>query len=200
MNCGKRAEACLFRNPDSNQKRTVNPHLVLVLILVRPSRKLRPHPHPALLVMPSSPKFDHERLEVYQLELQFVAWSSAFLDELQDSGVRRLREIMDNLDRASLSVLFNTAEGNGRRRGQQRARFFDDARGSGMECAACLDASVARNACAADRIREGKILLHRIVSILTKLVEKFDIERDIRTQEVNDGNRGRRTSTRTRTN
>jgi hypothetical protein len=32
--------------------------------------------------------------------------------------------------------------GDGRDR--QRAKFFDDARGSAIECAACLDASVAK--------------------------------------------------------
>jgi four helix bundle protein len=52
------------------------------------------------------------------------------------------RELIEQLDRASLSVLLNTAEGNGKRQGQ-RAKFFDDARGSAFECAACLDASVA---------------------------------------------------------
>ena len=41
-------------------------------------------------------------------------------------------------------MLLNTAEGNGRRQGRQRAKFFDDARGSAIECAACLDASVAK--------------------------------------------------------
>jgi four helix bundle protein len=41
----------------------------------------------------------------------------------------RRGELIDQLDRASMSVLFNTAEGNGKRQGRQRAKFFDDARG-----------------------------------------------------------------------
>lgn len=69
--------------------------------------------------------------------------------------------------------LLNTAEGNGRRALKQRARFSDDARGSAMESAACLDALAAKRACGKDRIAEGKDILLSIVSMLTKLVERF---------------------------
>ncbi len=119
-------------------------------------------------------QFDHEKLEVYKLELQFVAWSTDLLTEVRDQKIPNLRETCDQLDRAALSALLNTAEGNGRRASQQRARFLDDARGSATECAACLDALVAKRACAGERIIEGKDLLVRVVSILTKLVERFD--------------------------
>ena len=79
-----------------------------------------------------------------------------------------------NSDRASVSILLNTAEANGRRRGQQRAKYFDEARGSALECAACLDAAVAKKFVAKDRIDGGKQLLVGIVSMLVKLVEYFD--------------------------
>jgi four helix bundle protein len=119
--------------------------------------------------------FDHEKLDVYQLELKFLAWATEFLVELADkpSPVNK-RELSDQLDRASLSALLNTAEGNGRRQGKQRAKFFDDARGSAFECAACLDASVAKKLSNSERIRSGKDLLERIVAMLSKLVERFD--------------------------
>ena len=42
------------------------------------------------------------------------------------------------------------------RQGQQRAKFFDDARGSAFEWAACLDASVAKGFVSIDRVRTGK--------------------------------------------
>jgi four helix bundle protein len=84
------------------------------------------------------------------------------------------------LDRASLSVLFNTAEGNGKRQRPTRAKFFDDARGSATECAACLDALVAKGACLEERAREGKEMLLRIVSMLTKLVFKFEDQNALR--------------------
>ena len=124
--------------------------------------------------MIATPQFDHEKLEVYQLELQFVAWAADLFDELRECKGRRIAETLDQLDRASLSVLLNTAEGNGRRSSQQRVKFFDDARGSTTECAACLDALVAKRATNGARVLDGKTLLVRVVSILTKLIERFE--------------------------
>src|SRR6476620_10249304 len=70
--------------------------------------------------------------------------------------------------------LLNTAEGNGKWQGRQRAKFFEDARGSAAECAACLDVLVAKRILAAERIDEGKAMLLRIVSMLSKRGEGFD--------------------------
>jgi four helix bundle protein len=118
--------------------------------------------------------FDHEKLDVYRLELQFIAWVALLIEEASKITSGRTGEIFDQLDRASLSSLLNTAEGNGKRQRQVRAKFFDDARGSATECAACLDALVAKKLVSIDRIIEGKRVLVRIVSILCKLVERFD--------------------------
>ena len=85
-------------------------------------------------------------------------------------------ELLDQLDRASLSALLNTTEGNGKRPGRQRAKAFDDARGSAIECAACLDASVAKRIVSEDRVRQGKEMLARIVAMLTRLVDRFDTD------------------------
>src|ERR1700747_813580 len=131
--------------------------------------------------------FDHEKLDVYQLELKFLGWATEFLVEIADvrSPVNKC-ELSDHLDRASLSALLNTAEGNGRRQGKQRAKFFDDARGSAFECAACLDASVAKAFTSLDRIQAGKEMLVRIVAMLTKLLMRFDPEqyRSTRAQQA----------------
>jgi hypothetical protein len=70
--------------------------------------------------------------------------------------------------------LLNTAEGNAKRQGLQRARYFDDGRGSAWECAARWDASVAKRINKSDRTRPGKELLARIVAMWTRLVERFD--------------------------
>ena len=59
------------------------------------------------------PIFDHEKLDVYGLQLQFVAWTADFLFEASQSPVPHRRELLDQLDRACLSILLNTAEGNG---------------------------------------------------------------------------------------
>jgi four helix bundle protein len=124
--------------------------------------------------MPAHRQSDHERLQVYQIELQFIGWLTDLFEELQTTKRPKLAETIDQLDRASLSVLLNTAEGNGRRASRQRAKFFDDARGSATECAACLDALVAKKVCSAERMGEGKDMLIGVVAILTKLIERFE--------------------------
>ena len=118
-------------------------------------------------------RFDHEKLDVYQLELKFIAWVTPLIEEVKASAGAKVRETCNHLDRASLSALFNTAEGNGKRQSKLRARFFDDARGSAAECASCLDALVAKEVCSEERIDEGKELLQRIVAMLTKLISRF---------------------------
>jgi four helix bundle protein len=125
-------------------------------------------------ILPASTLFDHEKLDVYQLELQFIAWTTELLDEVSRFAEGRTAEVCDQLDRASLSVLLNTAEGNGKRQRQVRAKFFDDARGSATECAGCLDALVAKRVATPDRILGGKKLLVRIVSMLCALIARFD--------------------------
>jgi four helix bundle protein len=133
--------------------------------------------------------FDHERLDVYQLELQFIAWVTDLLEEVSGKATGRLAEACDQLDRASLSSLLNTAEGNGKRQRQGRAKFFDDARGSATECAACLDALVAKRCVGEERVLEGKKLLVRIVSILCALVDRFDMHVQLR-DEATDSDLG----------
>jgi len=131
------------------------------------------------LTKPFAVKFDHEKLDVYRYELEFIEWVTPLLDEAATSAKGRTREVCDQLDRASLSTLLNTAEGNGKRQRQIRAKFFDDARGSATECAACLDALVAKRIVSAERIVAGKDLLLKIVSMLSGLVNRFDGSGDV---------------------
>jgi four helix bundle protein len=131
------------------------------------------------LTKPSAAKFDHEKLDVYRYELEFIGWVTPLLEEAAVSAKGRTREVCDQLDRASLSALLNTAEGNGKRQRQIRAKFFDDARGSATECAACLDALVAKRIVTPERIAAGKDLLLKIVSMLSGLVNRFDGSSDV---------------------
>lgn len=136
--------------------------------------------------MKEGPIFDHEKLDVYQVELLFIAWVAVLLTEVRHAALGFHREVCDQLDRASLSSLLNTAEGNGKRQGRQRAKFFDDARGSAVECAACLDALAAKGLATTERFAEGKALLLRVVGMLTKLVDRFDAYRAREGEEVDD--------------
>lgn len=127
--------------------------------------------------------FDHERLEVYKLQLEFIEWVTHLLEEMEQQRSRKTREVCRHLDEGSVSVLLNIAEGNGKRQRQVRAKFFDDARGSATECAACLDALVAKQVCTTNRVQAGKGMLERVVSMLTKLVARFETDDPGTTQE-----------------
>jgi four helix bundle protein len=122
-------------------------------------------------------------LDVYRLALQFLAWATDLIVSYKGDTSIRIGPVCDHLDRASLSILLNIAEGNGKRQMKTRAKFFDDARGSATECAACLDALVAKTVCRPDQVTAGKALLIRIVSMLCKLVERYDTEGEIRDGE-----------------
>ncbi|MGP8237801.1 MAG: four helix bundle protein [Limisphaerales bacterium] len=110
--------------------------------------------------------FDHEKLEVYQESLAFVAWLEPLLQKLPKSIAVR-----DQLDRASTSIVLNLAEGNGKYTSPDRCRFFDISRGSALECAAALDVLVSQNRCEAALIVSGKERLRGIVSMLVGLIK-----------------------------
>ena len=109
--------------------------------------------------------FDHEKLDVYRISLEFVAWSYNICSTLNGMN----RHARDQLLRASQSIPLNIAEGNGRRIGPDRKRFFTIARGSAFECAAIIDVLYVSNAIKEKEAIFAKKLLHRIVSMLTRL-------------------------------
>jgi len=110
--------------------------------------------------------FDHEKLEVYQESLAFVAWLEPLLQKLPKSIA-----VSDQLDRASTSIVLNLAEGNGKYTGADRCRFFDNSRGSALECAAALDVLVAKGRCDVALVDSGKDRLRGIVSMLVGLIK-----------------------------
>lgn len=116
-------------------------------------------------------QFDHEKLRAYQDALQFVAWVSPFVEELPGKLAAK-----DQLDRASTSIVLNIAEGNGKRSHPDRCRYFDIARGSVVECAACLDVLVVKNRLTVGDAAVGKEKLLGIVSMVAGLIARFSGE------------------------
>jgi four helix bundle protein len=115
-------------------------------------------------------RFDHEKLDVYQDAIGFVSWIDELLEEIPKSLA-----VCNQLDRASTSIPLNIAEGNGKYTEADRCRFFDIARGSALECAACLDVLVAKNRI--DSAESGKAILVRIVSMLVGLIRSNSASR-----------------------
>jgi four helix bundle protein len=114
--------------------------------------------------------FDHEKLTVYQEAVRFVAWADEILETLP-KGLA----VHSQLDRASTSIPLNIAEGNGKYTAPDRCRFFDIARGSALECAACLDLLVAKKRL--EQAEPGKQILVRIVSMLVGLIRSTSPDR-----------------------
>lgn len=119
-------------------------------------------------------RFDHEKLNVYQVSIKFVSWSSELLLDLPKSLA-----VHNQLDRAATSIPLNIAEGNGKFTSADRCRFFDIARGSAFECAACLDVLVAKKVIDEPLVAEGKEMLAEIVSMLVGLIRANSPERTI---------------------
>lgn len=110
-------------------------------------------------------QFDHEKLSVYQSAIKFVAWTSDLLDNVPTSLA-----VHNQLDRASTSIPLNIVEGDGKHTAADRCRYFDNSRGSALECAACLDMLLARGRITVSVADEGKSVLIDIVSMLVGLI------------------------------
>ncbi len=113
--------------------------------------------------------FDHEKLDVYRLSIEFVAWSYRLCGGLKGFD----RHARDQLLRASQSIPLNIAEGNGKFPSAERGRFLRIALGSALECAATLDLLLACEAIEPETALSGKNILVRIVSMLTRMMMKF---------------------------
>ena len=107
---------------------------------------------------PSLHRFDAYRL-AYQFRRLVVAWLPL-----------RRSELSDQLDRASISVPLNVAEGAGRSTPRERARHYTIARGSAVECLACLDLLELEQA--APSTAEARVVILRLLKVLTALIRR----------------------------
>jgi four helix bundle protein len=122
--------------------------------------------------------FDHEKLDVYREAIAFCAWTGELLNSISAKAAAK-----DQLDRASTSIPLNIAEGNGKFSTKDRARFLEIARGSALECAACLDLMVARKLAALEQIENAKENLERIVQMLMGMLRRFSERGDFLREE-----------------
>ena len=112
--------------------------------------------HTVPVVTPSLHRFD-----AYRLSLEFrqlvVRWLPL-----------RRAELSDQLDRASISISLNIAEGAGRALPRERARHYTIARGSSYECLAIIDLLAIESI--VPNISEARVLIDRLCAILTRLM------------------------------
>ena len=118
----------------------------------------------------TEPIFDHDRLKVYRLSIEYVASSFAIAKKLNGCH----RHARDQWLRAAQSIPLNIAEGNGKRSLKDRSRFLDIGRGSALECVTIQDILAATDGLDDDHHAELKRMLHRVVSMLTRLIARSD--------------------------
>ena len=81
-------------------------------------------------------KFAFENLKVYQAAIDFNTHINKILDSKPSAISWSMK---DQLQRASLSIPLNIAEGNGRWHKAEKRQFFWIARGSTFECVAIIE-------------------------------------------------------------
>jgi four helix bundle protein len=115
----------------------------------------------------TSMQLNHERLDVYQVSLDFAAWAYELAKPLKSID----RHSRDQLLRASQSITLNVAEGCGKLPSAERRRFLQFAGGSARECGAILDILVRCRVITQADGKQGKELLVRIVAMLTRMMD-----------------------------
>jgi four helix bundle protein len=126
--------------------------------------------------------FDHQKLNVYQVALEFNYWVGGLLASVEAKAAAK-----DQLDRAATSIPLNLAEGNGKFSRRDRARFFDIARGSALEAAASLDVLVSRKVITQAQVVPAKEQLVQIVNMLMGLLKGLGYSFESGTAVVRDG-------------
>jgi four helix bundle protein len=115
-------------------------------------------------------QLDHERLDVYDVALEFLVLADGIIE-----GMPRGRgHLADQFTRASLSIVLNLAEGAGKHGRLDKRRYYLTARGSATESAALLDVCVRLKLLDEAGYRTAKAMLVRIVAMLVKLAQSCE--------------------------
>jgi four helix bundle protein len=125
-----------------------------------------PVPEPHADTHTVAPALDCERLDCYRIAVEFQVLAAGI------GRKPRLGSLRDQLDRASVSIVLNIAEGAGRTTGPDKAHFFAIARGSATESAAVMDLLLARGFVGPAEYRRCRALLVRIVQMTTGLMSR----------------------------
>lgn len=110
-----------------------------------------------------APTASLHRFDAYRLALAFRAQVVRWLP-------LKRAELSDQLDRASLSIALNIAEGAGRTGPRDQARHYAIARGSAFECLAVLD--LLDLEAAPPKGRDARATLVRLTAVLSALTRR----------------------------
>jgi four helix bundle protein len=107
-----------------------------------------------------------ENLEVYQKAVAFAEE----IGNLTKSFTKGNYYLVDQLNRAALSIATNIAEGNGRYHKADRINFFRIARGSAFECVPILEICSRKGLVHTDKSAALKSELEEICKMLSGLM------------------------------
>jgi four helix bundle protein len=120
------------------------------------------HPKTPPPASEAEPTLDAEKLTVYQVALDLQVLAASLVPPQH-------RVLHDQLERVSLSVVLNIAEGAGRRSRKDKRRLYTIARGSACETAAAVDVLRHRRLAPEGACGAARSLALRVVQMLTKL-------------------------------
>ena len=113
------------------------------------------------------PQFDHEKLDVYRVAIEFVM----LVDEIVEHFPRGRAYLVDQLQRAAASIPLNIAEGAGEYASNEKARFYRMAKRSATESAGILEIVIRLKLIEEGQYKKARELLLRIVSMLIKMTQ-----------------------------
>ena len=114
--------------------------------------------------------FAFEKLIVYQKSVDFADAVCSTTEDFQ----RGYGFLVDQLNRAALSIASNIAEGNGRFTKADRKHFFGIARGSVQECVPQLEVAKRRGLISEAKHTELKLQLEEISRMLAGLINGLE--------------------------
>lgn len=114
--------------------------------------------------------FDHERLDVYAIGLDFIALTHDIVARFP-----RGRSILaEQLERAAMSVALNAAEGSRKFSRAEKVRFYRMSLRSVAESAAILDVAERLQVISPSHHSDGKLLLNRLAAMLLALIRRLE--------------------------
>jgi four helix bundle protein len=118
--------------------------------------------------------FTFEKLLVYQKPVDFADAVCAHTEAFP----RGYGFLVDQLNRAALSIAANIAEGNGRFTQRDRRNFFGIARGSAQECVPLLELARRRTLLSDTDHRHLNARLEEIARMLSGLISGLERRRE----------------------
>jgi four helix bundle protein len=122
--------------------------------------------------------FEHEKLDVYLLGRELNREIARITGICLKGG----GDHIDQVIRAGASITRNIAEGAGEWSPKEKAKFFRYGKRSATEAAASLDVLVDYRMISDEQIASAKQLLLRIIPMLLRLIQKFELETSTRTR------------------